>query len=225
MKNIDSYIDVLLNSDIHLLIIGGPPGVGKSSEVLKYIQEMGFIEDEHFVYETGYITPLALFRSLSKSRILQEPKLIIYDDIDSILKNKISIGILKGALADVRGVRTVSYQSSTSKDNDQSFEFNGKVILILNDIGNNKMIEPLLDRGIFYNIELSKQELGTHIEECLVSMFPTMDKEEKDNVWKQMKVFMGLGNFSIRTVNRGFAMYKNNKEEWYRLFKKSLRIK
>src|SRR3990167_10824477 len=100
LKIIDEYIDVLLNSDVHLLVICGPPGMGKSSEVLKHIQKMGLIEGIHFVYETGYMTPLAMFRSLAQARVLESPKLLIYDDIDSILKNKVSIGILKGALAD-----------------------------------------------------------------------------------------------------------------------------
>lgn len=145
---IGEYVDVLLKSDVHLLVITGPPGIGKSREVLKHLTEKGLVEGTHFVYETGYITPLAMFRSLAQARILEGPKVLIYDDIDSILKNKVSVGILKGALADVRGVRTVSYQSTTSRDKDQSFEFEGKIILILNGIAKNSALEPVLDREI-----------------------------------------------------------------------------
>lgn len=184
---------------------------------------MGLEEGIHYKYETGYMTPLAMFRSLAQVRVLDDPKLIIYDDIDSILKNKVSVGVLKGALADVRGVRTVSYQSSTSREANQSFEYDGKVILILNGFGKNNFIEPLLDRGIFYNIELRKGELAMHIENNLASMYPTLDKEDRDEVWNKIKMFTELENFSFRTIRRAFAFYKNNKGEWLKLFKKSLR--
>ena len=225
LKMIGQYVDVLVNSDVHLLVITGPPGIGKSSEVLKHLTEMGFIEGINYLYETGYITPLAMFRSLAQSRTLEGPKILIYDDIDSILKNKVSVGILKGALADVRGVRTVSYQSTTSRDKDQSFEFGGKVILILNGIAKNSTIEPLLDRGIYYNIELHKGELETHIESHLSSMFPTLNAEEKVDVWNKIKVFTSLENFSFRTVKRAMAMYKSDKVNWYKMFKQSLNKK
>lgn len=225
LKIIERYVDVLLNSDIHLLVISGPPGIGKSSNVLRHITEMGLVEGMHFMYETGYMTPLAMFKSLAKSRLLENPKLLIYDDIDSILKNKVSVGILKGALADVRGTRTVSYQSTKSTDKDQTFEFAGKVILILNDVKNSSFIEPLLDRGIYYNIQLRKDELEHHIENNLVSMFPTMDNDAKRMVWDRIKIFTGLEHFSLRTIRRAFEMYKNNKDDWFLLFKKSLRTK
>ena len=225
IKLIKEYIDVLLDSDVYLLIISGPPGIGKSSEVLKHIQEMGYVEGIHFIYETGYMTPLAMFRSLAQSRMLDSPRLLIYDDIDSILKNKVSVGILKGALADVRGVRTVSYQSSTSKEKNQSFNFDGRVILILNDILNNKAIEPLIDRGIFYNIQLKKGELEIYIENSLASMYPTVNAKERNDVWDKIKIFTELENFSFRTIKRAFAFYKTNKEGWYTLFKRSLNKK
>lgn len=222
LKIISEYVDVLINGDVHLLVLVGMPGIGKSSKVLEHIQQMGLVENIHFQYEAGYMTPLAMFRSLAQVRILARPKLIIYDDIDSILKNKVSVGILKGALADVRGIRTVSYKSTTSKDKDQSFEFDGKVIIILNDISNNEFIESLLDRGIFYNVQLAKGELEEHIESNLSSMYPNFNNEERLSVWSKIKIFTGLNGFSFRTVKRAYAMYKNNKEGWYHLFKKSL---
>lgn len=222
LKFIRDYVDVLLNSDVHLFILVGPPGIGKSSEVLKHIQEMGLVENVHFAYETGYLTPLAVFRSLARIRMLEGPKLIIYDDVDSILKNKVSVGILKGALADVRGVRTVSYQSTTSKEKDQSFIFDGKCILILNDIAKNDAIKPFLDRGIFYNVELKKGELEEYIEHHLPIMYPNLNNEDRLDVWNKIKVFIELENFSFRTVKRAFAMFKNNKKEWLNMFKQSL---
>lgn len=219
---IGQYVNTLIKSDVHLLVVVGPSGIGKSSKVIDTLKEMGYQEGLHFIYETGYITPLAMFRSLAQVRMLEPPKLLIYDDVDGILKNKVSVGILKGALADVRGVRTVSYQSSTSREIKQHFEYDGKVILILNEVGKNSYIEPLLDRGIFYNIELRKGELEMHIENNLSSMYPTLNKEERDEVWNKIKIFTDLERFSFRTVKRAFAFYQNNKEGWYQLFKKSL---
>ena len=56
-------------------------------------------------------------------------------------------------------------------------------------------------------------------------MYPDLNNEEKLDVWNKIKVFSGLNNFSFRTVKRAYAMYNNNKEDWYNLFKRSLRSK
>lgn len=225
MKLIEKYMDVLLNSDVHCIIIKGPAGVGKTSTVLSKLKDMGLEEDMHYVYITGYMTPLKLYESLSKSRILDGPKLLIYDDIDALFKNKTSVALLKSALSEARGKRVVSYESGAKSENSRSFEFTGKVILILNSIIKNNTIEPLLDRGIFYEIELEPADIALYIEEHLESMYPSLGRDVKGIIWDKVRRFVDSPNFSLRILNRAFAFYEHDKENWYQMFVKTINKK
>jgi len=219
---IEEYVDILLNSpDIHSLIIGSPAGLGKTTIVLNKIANMGLVEDRHFVYQTGYITPLKFYEFLSRCRTLELPKLIVLDDIDSIILNKTSLGILKCALTEARGKRIVKYESRSSEE--KEFEFNGKIILITNNLSDNKQLAPVLDRGIVYNFEKDLPIFIKYIETHLTEIYPSLNKEEKIEVWERVKRFVGMPNFSFRVLNRAFAFYKNNKKNWYELFVRSLR--
>lgn len=218
---IKEYVDVLLkDKDTHSLIIVGMPGLGKSSEIIKCLKDAGLERDTNFIYNTGFTTPLAMFRLLEMVQNLEDPKVVVFDDVDNLLTNKICLGILKGATAEVDGIRTVSYLSTRNDSN--FFTFGGKVIIILNKVPKNVAIDAIIDRSILYKIELKKDELEEYIEDNLMSMYPTLSNNEKLDVWNKIKIFNGLENFSFRTVKRAFAMFQNNKDNWMQLFKKSL---
>ena len=225
MKVIDQYIDVLLKSDdIYSLIIGSPPGMGKTTSVLNKLKEMGLVEDVHFMYISGYITPLMLYNWLNQCRMLDSPRLFIADDIDYIISNKISLAILKSALSDdVDNKRTVCYQSSNKELEVKSFDFNGKVIILTNNLSNNKHLQPLLDRGIVYDFNTNPEEMNLYIEANLVSMYPTLDKGERDNVWGKVKRFINEPGFSFRSLHRAFSFYKYNRDNWYSMFARTMK--
>lgn len=221
-QTIEKYIDILLSEDIHSLIIRGSPGTGKTTTVLNKVKSYGLEEDRHFRYFNGYITPLRLYKVLSGCSVMEQPVLFIFDDIDSLLQNKTSLAILKGALAEARGKRIVSYESSTKTADTRSFEFNGKVIIVLNSLSTGKAVESLIDRGILCDIDNNAQETIAYIEENLDSFGGDMPMAEKYPVWEKIRRFAGASGFSLRAVERAFTFYKHDKDNWYSLFKKNI---
>ena len=222
-KILSEYIRILLASNsIHFLTIRGHPGLGKSYTVLKTLNDLGLEEDTHYKILNGYITPKKLFELLRKTEILEQPKLLVMDDLDSLLRNKISISILKGALVSFNDKRTVSYESMRGDDRDQSFNFNGKIIMITNSMPRSIDIEPLLDRGIYFEYDFNPVQLASYIEE---NILPTYDLniKEMDSVWTKVRRFIDNPSFSIRILNRTVAFYKHNSEKWYSLFTRSLK--
>lgn len=222
IKLINNYVDVLLNTDVNSFILKGPAGMSKTSSVLERISVGGLEEGKHYVYYSGYMTPLKLYESLMKCRILEEPKLLIFDDIDAIVKNKTSLAILKSALSEARGKRIVTYESSTSKIDVNSFEFTGKVIIILNNVTNNKDVEPLLDRGIFYDMTIDPVALSQYINENFDSIASDIKKEERAGIWDKIKRFVDYPKFSLRAMKRAISFYRWDSDNWYLMFKRTM---
>ena len=223
LELIKKYVDILFATEVSSLIIKGPSGIGKTEGVLSKLKELNLEEDRHFVYITGYMTPLSLYNILGKSRILEEPKLLIFDDIDSILKNKACISLLKSALAEARGKRIVSYESTSTKVESNSFEFTGTVILIVNSLSGNA-VDPLLDRGIYYDIEFDPVAMSKHISDNLESFYGNkLHIEEKRSIWEKVKRFIDAPNFSIRALNRAFMFYMHDRDNWYEMWLRTMK--
>lgn len=219
---IGKYIDTLLGDDkIHSLIISAPPGLGKTFSVLKHLDKLGFKENVHFVYKAGYVTPLRFFDILSSTRILEGPRCIVLDDIDSLLTNKTSLALLKASLSEARDKRVVSYESRAVDINE--FDFKGKVIIITNHLSVNKALLPLTDRSIVYDFESNSEELSNYISNNLSIFGRDCTVEQMRSVWNKVKRFVDSPNFSLRTVYRAFAFFRNDPNNWYALWSRSLK--
>ncbi len=215
------YVDMIAQGHSNLLTIRGAPGLGKTTAVLDRLQELGLVENNHYVYLSGHVTPLKLFSILMKSLVMSAPKIFVFDDIDAIVQNKTSVGLLKAALSEARGKRIVSYETSKNKDDGFSpnqFEFMGSVIIIVNNIKQEGAIgRSLLDRGMFYDMTLDAAEISAYVESILPKMCPDISPEEKEAVWNKIKRFADSPNFSLRTVDKALKMYRYSKENWYEL--------
>lgn len=121
-------------------MITGSSGLGKSYNVLKSLEDNGFIDinsDEiattsssrHYIQIKGYSTPKNLYRSLYENN----GSVIVFDDTDSILKDPVALNILKAAL-DSYDTRIITWGSEMKGDDDlpRSFCFTGKIIFISN---------------------------------------------------------------------------------------------
>lgn len=115
-------------NNLRAVIVSGPPGVGKSYNISKVLND----EDKH-IHIHGNISALHLYMMLHDYR--NEDNVIVFDDCDSIFYDDISLNILKAAL-DTKKKRIISWHTNSNtlnlEDIPRSFEFKGSVVFISN---------------------------------------------------------------------------------------------
>ncbi len=127
--SVETYIKKLSTGDINNLIINGPAGVGKTHAVETFLGK--FAKGRYKVVK-GHMTPLSLFGNLYLHR--DPNNILVLDDIDSVFKKIEGVNLLKAAM-DTGTVRRINWESSSALKGvgiPESFEFQGKVILISN---------------------------------------------------------------------------------------------
>ena len=106
---VSDMVTMLCNGAQPSVVITGPGGLGKSYTVSKTLESNGFkdisIMDEtfevgakmpakKFMVVKGHSTPKGLYRLLYENK----DGVIVFDDCDSVLKDPVSLNLLKGAL-------------------------------------------------------------------------------------------------------------------------------
>jgi hypothetical protein len=232
------------------LVITGPAGMGKTYTVMQVVKELGLIEtalpdtnldpnvgqnhieeeaqhatdtndgdsaDGDYIIIKGYSTPRGLYEALYENR----DKLIIFDDTDSILKDKTALNILKAAL-DSYDKRIVSWNSSGSiGDTPKSFLFEGQIIFISNlSIG--QMDRAVLTRSSKCDVSMSakeKVEIMTYIVNTGGFMRDYNDGQGVPmHVLKECLEFIKphafMESISLRTLEEVVTYYMNDFDMW-----------
>jgi hypothetical protein len=139
--------------DIKGLVVFGAPGTGKSFGI-EHALERDSIQDKlahdpddpdyarrtakdgHFKarykFIKGFVTPAALYKQLYEYS--QPREVLVFDDCDTVLKDDISLGLLKTCL-DTSGKRELHWLNSSNPQKDDApdhFQFRGAVIFITN---------------------------------------------------------------------------------------------
>ena len=220
------YLEGVCKGYSHSLIMKGEKGTGKTEIVFKTLEKLGFQEGVNYSYIANHITPKGLVNFLQKVNELEEPKIAILDDIDECLKNAQTIGVLKGALWEAGGIRRISWTSSREKIN---FIFGGRVVIILNKIRKtNSLIEALIDRGYFYEFNLTNKEMLNLMKER--TKYPTKELYKKLTLKQRFKVFdfitknsLGSEKLSLRSLELGFGLLLANPHHYQQLLLRQIR--
>lgn len=135
---LDEMTQAAVNGDIRALIVSGPPGVGKSFGVERIVEKACLFDQitgKRLRAEVvkGSATPIGLYQTLYK---YSDPNcMVVFDDVDSVLFDDVSLNLLKGAL-DTGKKRKISWLSESSalrrEGIPDSFHFEGSVIFITN---------------------------------------------------------------------------------------------
>ncbi len=142
---------MLNSSDSHCLIVKSRGGLGKTNFVLSELKK----GDKEYAYFNGHITPKETFCILRDNF----NRLIVFDDVDAFLAQKVNVGLLKSALyPNLDGQRIVSYASSTDKTM-LPFVFEGKVVLLCNRYPKNLDFDAVLSRSLAYVLNPSNAEV------------------------------------------------------------------
>jgi len=169
------YLNLVLSGNIHSLICVSKAGFGKTHTTINLLKKM----KKKFVYKSGYTTPLSFYTFLFENK----DHTIILDDLtDDLFQNKKMIAILKSCLYDAGGERFVSYETTSDKLSVPSkFKFNGKIILLANEVGNSNKedFNALISRCIYFELKYSFKEIleiSNRILESKKIVKITMDK-------------------------------------------------
>ena len=184
-------ITMLAKGDQPSVVVTGPGGLGKSFTVTKALTECGFndisvLDDfavgtilksaKTFRVIKGYSTPKGLYRTLYENK----DGVIVFDDCDSVLKDPVSLNLLKGAL-DSYSRRIISWRADI-KDEDlpTTFEFKGRVVFISN-LSSSQIDQAIITRSMAVDLSMTtaqKVERMRHIMDSSEFM-PEADAQHK----------------------------------------------
>lgn len=163
---ISDMIKLLVKGDQASVIISGPGGLGKSHAITKALNSNG-LKDRTLVESTmgeaaakksyrvvkGHATPLGLYRTLYENR----DSVLVFDDCDSVLRDPLSLNILKGAL-DSYSRRIISWKSDRlDEELPTVFEFKGRVVFVSN-LPVNALDQAVVTRSMAVDVSMTLQQ-------------------------------------------------------------------
>jgi len=162
---VSDMVSMLCKGDQASVVICGPGGLGKSYTVTESLEKNGMVDMsvlDAFAVGTklnmaksyrvikGYSTPKGLYRALFENK----DGVIVFDDCDSVLKDPVSLNLLKGAL-DSYSKRIISWRADIRDDDlPTSFEFKGRVVFISN-LGSDKIDQAILSRSMSVDLSMN----------------------------------------------------------------------
>ena len=216
---VKELVKIVVNGNATGLIVYGEAGLGKTYTILQTLAECGKKLGEDYIYISTHITPLELVNLLYK----YQDRIIVLDDVEKLLLDEKTIGILKSALWSSVGKRIITYYSTSEKlEAPEEFEFRGKVILLLNKIPkrNKEIVESLLSRVLTYKLDFSYEErLKIMYEMAKILKIPL---EVVD--FLKSKFTPALKNFNFRTLIQLniIKQYYNENPNWKNVAEKLL---
>lgn len=161
-------VAMLAKGDQSSVVVSGPGGLGKSHTVTAALEAAGMTDvtvlDEFQVGSVlntaksyrvikGYSTPKGLYRTLYENK----DGVVVFDDCDSVLKDPVSLNLLKAAL-DSYDRRIISWRADMRDEElPQSFEFKGRVIFISN-LPSEAMDQAIISRSMAVDLSMTAQQ-------------------------------------------------------------------
>ena len=153
-ENLEKAINYLINSNEKKgLIILGHYGWGKTFNTMRILNNLNV----NSYWISGHITSLQLYRVLYENN----GKIIVLDDVIGLMNNKINLTILLSALDKGKEVSWITKPEILYQLNlPSSFIFNGKVIIIANQINmDNEFQRALKDRCLVLSMNFNRNEI------------------------------------------------------------------
>ena len=227
---VSDMVTMLCNGAQASVVVTGPGGLGKSYTVTKTLEANGFkdisVLDESFEVGTkvtknkfvvikGYSTPKGLYRLLYENK----DGVIVFDDCDSVLKDPVSLNLLKGAL-DSYSRRIISWRADI-KDEDlpTTFEFKGRVVFISN-LGSSQIDQAIITRSMAVDLSMTtkqKVERMAHIMNSGEFMPETEMTYKRDALALIDNLKDKVKELSLRTLIQVTKIRANAGKNWQNL--------
>jgi len=219
---LSDMIVMLAKGDQPSVVVTGPGGLGKSHTVTTALRNAGLkdlsVLDEYevgapvpknaFIVIKGYSTPKGLYRTLFENR----HSVIVFDDCDSVLKDAVSLNLLKGAL-DSYSKRIISWRADI-KDEDlpTSFEFKGRVVFISN-MSSNQLDQAIISRSMSVDVTMTKEQKVERMRHLVSekSFMPDFDMICKNDALNLIASLVdSVKELSLRTLIQVTKIRKSN---------------
>lgn len=194
------------------LVVTGEGGLGKTHTVNQTIKSLE-IPDTNWVSFKGYSTARGLYNTLFD----HNGKLIIFDDCDSVLEDKVAQNILKSAL-DSYETRQISWMAKMNKSDEypNQFNFTGRVIFISNK-DKSKIDGAILSRSLTVDLSMTPQEKIDRMSFILGTILPEFDLEVKSDALSFLDENKDKTNLNIRTLIIVSKIRKQFPDTWKNL--------
>lgn len=196
---LEKFTNMVLDGETVSAIVTGEGGLGKSHTIMGALEKRGWQEGTQYVVVKGYATPKALYGTLWEHR----DKTIIFDDCDSVLKDAVSLNLLKGAL-DSYDKRTISWlQKGFIDDNlPNSFEFQGNIIFISN-MSSDKLDQAVKSRSMTIDLSMTLKDKIERMNYILPSVMPSYPMDLKQTALDFMAQHADIAKeFNMRTLQK-----------------------
>ena len=219
---LSDMVTMVAKGDQASVVVTGPGGLGKSHTVTKALQDSGFkdlsVLDEYevgapvpansYLVIKGYSTPKGLYRTLYENR----KSVIVFDDCDSVLKDPVSLNLLKGAL-DSYSRRIISWRADIrDEDLPTSFEFKGRVVFISNMNGAS-LDQAIISRSMAVDLSMTAKQKIERMQHLLKQpdFMPDFDLVSKNDAMALIsKLADKVKELSLRTLIQVTKIRKSN---------------
>ncbi|MEY4929867.1 MAG: Roseobacter phage Phi 2 [Bacteroidota bacterium] len=227
---VGDMVTMLAQGDQASVVITGPGGLGKTFNVLSSLQKNGmqdltsleeFMEGtvvstkKSFVVIKGYSTPKGLYRALYENR----NGVIVFDDCDSILRDPVSLNLLKAAL-DSYERRVISWRADIRDDDlPTSFEFKGRVVFISN-LSSVQLDQAILTRSLVVDLTMTNTQKVERMRFLLsqADFMPEYEREFKQDAMDLIsKLQDDVKELSLRTLIQVTKIRKSSGKNWKNL--------
>ena len=186
-EDLRTYVRMVVKGNQPSLIITGPPGQGKSYEVLNTLKAEGLRKDEDFFYVKGRSTAAGLFITLAEHK----DQLIVFDDCDSVFGPQDSVSILKTALDsyDEREITWATGKPLRGTSNQKvptRFLFTGKIIFISN-LSQKAIDKAIKSRSFVLEVAITPEDMLNKMEKELPKVMPEVSMIKKEKALRLIK--------------------------------------
>jgi len=192
---LDQLAKMVIDGETPSLILTGEGGLGKTHAITQAINNSDLISDD-YVFIKGYSTARGLYNALYDNN----SRLIVYDDCDSILEDKVALNILKSAL-DSYERRTISWSAKMNRNDEypQQFDFTGRIIFISNK-SKESMNEALLSRSLTIDLSMTPADKIDRMTAILPNIMPEYDMVSKTDALNFLNEYKEQVSLNIRML-------------------------
>jgi hypothetical protein len=221
---------MIIAKGIPSIVLTGLPGIGKTYTIIKTLKDSGLINTQttdpdpeeielarelgDYTIVKGFSTARGLYRTLYENN----GKIIIFDDCDSVQKDKTAVDILKGAL-DSYEERWIHWNSeNNNSDLPKNFMFTGQIIFISN-LEQHKIDEAIKSRSMCIDLSMTVDQKIERMGFILQSseFLPEIQLEFKQDALAFItKHKNDAPDISLRTLI-SISKIRNGQENWEKL--------